>query len=456
MTDTPEMDRKVFLTIVKEYIVPLFSAQSAVDCEDATKTGKPLRKGHEMASLGRNDQLRLYPGKNASYRAVIQRSQYFDRANDVQTARTFLSVLSEVHCRMRIVDVRDPQVQDALKAAVRRSVARHLARQSTATAEDAGRLEELLVNIIDTLSSWSEQTYEGGRIRASIGVEKSSARNAVPIMDVLKAEDLAKVMSNGFDTVLVADWEGQLVRHEELDQPTQEEMLKGKFMAPARLSSLAKWSSSGARVVVALNRNGEISLFQKGVMVFAKRLGNWHRFAHEPVLHRMQSEAKIGNEELKRAVYLTALDVSFARTGGCLAVVNRHSQTRINRDRIVSNKEKFQTEPRRQRLKAKCLKQVFSGRFQSQDRRLRQEVLAIDGATVLDNLGRPLAAGSIVKVKAGSKGGGGRSAAAVTLGKYGLAIKISADGGIIGYAPDGKGRSKEIFRVSKEADHDRT
>ena len=70
--------------------------------------------------------------------------------------------------------------------------------------------------------------------------------------------------------------------------------------------------------------------------------------------------------------------------------------------------------------------------FQSLDRRLRQELLAMDGAVVLSHTGDVLTAGAIVNVPGGSTGGG-RRAAAKRLSKLGLGIKISADGPIIGF-----------------------
>jgi hypothetical protein len=70
--------------------------------------------------------------------------------------------------------------------------------------------------------------------------------------------------------------------------------------------------------------------------------------------------------------------------------------------------------------------------FQQLDRRLRQEVLAIDGATLLDHHGRILAAGAILQIEGGSTGGG-RLSAAKALAKLGLGIKVSQDGGILGF-----------------------
>ena len=71
---------------------------------------------------------------------------------------------------------------------------------------------------------------------------------------------------------------------------------------------------------------------------------------------------------------------------------------------------------------------MVNDRFQNLDRRLRQELLALDGAMVLDHLVHS-SRRAIVSVPAGSEGGG-RTAAAKKGSSLGLAIKISEDGGI--------------------------
>ena len=70
--------------------------------------------------------------------------------------------------------------------------------------------------------------------------------------------------------------------------------------------------------------------------------------------------------------------------------------------------------------------------FQDLDRRIRQELLALDVATPLDHNGQVLAVGTILKIQGGSAGGG-RLAAAQESGKLGLGITISQDGGILGF-----------------------
>lgn len=92
---------------------------------------------------------------------------------------------------------------------------------------------------------------------------------------------------------------------------------------------------------------------------------------------------------------------------------------------------------------------VVNGRkFHKLDRTLRQELVAIDGATVINHEGEVLAVGAIPMIDGGSTGGG-RTAAAKTLGRFGLGIKISQDGGITAYRlGTGKPGGKQVaFKV---------
>jgi hypothetical protein len=67
----------------------------------------------------------------------------------------------------------------------------------------------------------------------------------------------------------------------------------------------------------------------------------------------------------------------------------------------------------------------------------------IDGAILLDDKGTVITAGAIVRVPGGSDGGG-RKAAAKALSRLGLAVKISADGGITAFTDKGTKRDPEI------------
>src|SRR3989304_3582257 len=74
--------------------------------------------------------------------------------------------------------------------------------------------------------------------------------------------------------------------------------------------------------------------------------------------------------------------VSFARTGGCIAVLTREEGKSIKKfvtpDDLIAPAQKTRT---------KLLAAAVNKPFHSLDRRFRQELLAMDGATVLTHKG---------------------------------------------------------------------
>ena len=66
-------------------------------------------------------------------------------------------------------------------------------------------------------------------------------------------------------------------------------------------------------------------------------------------------------------------------------------------------------------------------------RKLRAELLSIDGATLIFDDGNVFAVGAILKVPGGSTSGG-RKAAAMTLAEHGIGIKVSNDGHITAWS----------------------
>ena len=61
------------------------------------------------------------------------------------------------------------------------------------------------------------------------------------------------------------------------------------------------------------------------------------------------------------------------------------------------------------------------------DRKLRNELIALDGACIIDQTGRVISFGAIIRNEKGSSEGG-RGAAAKSLSQFGMAVKISTDG----------------------------
>ncbi len=164
-------------------------------------------------------------------------------------------------------------------------------------------------------------------------------------------------------------------------------------------------------------------MFTRNKLLFAKRRGEWHYYPSDTHIKQMRPPQ---NKELRKAIYQSCLDISYSRTGGCIIVIRSGSMSKIND--YVNDKDRLDVKDLS--IKSMALTaMVGDTRFKDLDRRLRQELLALDGAMVLNHKGKVLAVGAIISVSSGSDGGG-RTAAAKRGSELGLGIKISEDGAI--------------------------
>jgi hypothetical protein len=233
-------------------------------------------------------------------------------------------------------------------------------------------------------------------------------------------ESFSAVLTNGFDTILKCNFRGAIVGHDTLKSPE----IVPQY-APYRLGAIAHWATDD-RLALVLNRAGEILVFHKKQLRFVRRAGRWHFLTHKPVISQMGRSI---SNDVRTAVYSTCLDASFARTGACIGVViSKYANTWQN---IAVSQKDYLSPPRS--TKARVMSTIVCGqKFQDLGRQLRQELVAIDGATLIDHKGSILAVGAILKIEGGSDGGG-RLAAAKELSKLGMGIKVSQDGSIVGY-----------------------
>jgi hypothetical protein len=357
------------------------------------------------------NRLAVKPSRGAGYRLIIDRSQAFSNQEHDLTVQFMEELAAVVALDAGVYE------QELIRVIPRRVVARHLGADSGA-----------LLDILENLETWSSQTYEGQRIVACIGLAPDPAESGV---DVARLWNRAygPVLTNGYDTILVVGSDGAIAGEEELASeqvsPT----------APYRLRQACCWAV-GERVSLVLNQQGEILAFKDQSLQFARRAGKWVHYVHDNYIDRMYPPK---DPALRAAIHESCLDVSFARSGGCIAVVNwgdmdRVSPEYVDSEDLLSNGKRY---------KNRLLSVVIAGRaFQDIDRRVRLELLSLDGAIVLDRYGRVISVGTIIDVPAGSEGGGGRTAAARRLSEIGLAVKVSQDGRVSAY----RGRN-EVFRV---------
>lgn len=396
------VDRDLLRNLATEHLAPLLSGAS-IDPGFAASTAREKR----VACI--NPQtIRFKPLRADDYRLTLSRKQAFafPRPPEQRVVEAFIDELEAMGNA-----IEGSYRQELLASFQRRVIARAV------TENDTRR--RTLLSAIDELQRLAARLYEGQPVVAGIGIDPTLTGDATLGMTYLCRSDFGLVLSNGFDTLLQFDNAGLFAGHATLSADA------AISFSPYRLAPIATWAIDG-RLALSLNRLGEILIFQNQQLTFARRSGAWHFLTHESAISQIRVPQA---RPVRQAVYESCLDASFARTGACLGIVTS-PHLGAWRDKVA---KEDRLELPTASHKARALAASVSGRpFQDLDRRVRQELLAIDGATVLDYKGRVLAVGAIVEINAGSSGGG-RLAAARSLGQLGLGIKISQDGGILGF-----------------------
>lgn len=279
----------------------------------------------------------------------------------------------------------------------------------------------------------STRTYEGSRIAVNACVDFGDARQGQSLVDFLD-EPWAAVLGSGIASAIVVGQTGSAVELLQLRAVNSADV-----RAPEPFAQLASWTDANAdRVALAATRSGEVYLFIGGEAAFVRRNSRWRGLPMDMLLTIgwMADKRKLP-PDTKRAVLLALLDASAAHHGACIGVVTPNHVAETAVANLVAHGERWDNANNPRKLV------VHANNLADLSRRHRLELLSMDGATLLDRNGRILAAGAILEVEAGSTGGG-RTAAAKMLGRYGVGIKVSQDGPVVAYSGD---NDDEIFRM---------
>ena len=400
------MEEALLREIARDHLLPLFSGASLED--DVIQSSAR----EKLVSFIEPQVIAFKVNKNDEYRLKFRRNQPFAGANDPARERQVIDAFVSIVAQM------EEQLAGPLKDDLLSTFQRKVVAEAVSDQQQKGVLE-----IVDQMAQWANRLYEGAPIASAIGISPDDGGATDIDLATFGRNDFGAVLSNGFDTLLEFDNELGFVGHHVLSHGAQ----KARY-CPWRNIAIADWTEVlSRRIALVLNRLGEILVFRGGQLLFARRSGQWHFLTHDPILRQM---AVPQNQNIRKAVYETALDASFARTGACLGVVRSDAMAKYRKVVVVDDQLSKVSS-----AKSRALSEIVNGRkFHDLDRTLRQELVAIDGATVIDHEGAVLAVGAILKIEGGSTGGG-RMAAAKQLGKLGLGVKISQDGGISGFRP---------------------
>lgn len=455
------MEKVEFYRVVEKLILPLFTG-SYIDGEENSTS-----RDSEVAYGKKNSILLIKPSKLDEYRLILKRGQPFQMFE----INLLKSILDEI-IKISELEIEDESYIAVLQEnAIERSMCQSICEEDTIP---------IMFGIINEIEKWAARTYEGNKVEIGIiintSVDISEKEDAIRY-DEIMSRDFFALLSDGKDSYIEFDKKGYLLGYVETSKVKRETSI-----APFEFEMAAKCCNE-RKIGIALTKSGDLLIFKNRKLLFAKRSGSWNIYSHEEVIQLLSYRGNYSLKDVRRSIYYTALDTSFAYEGGCIVYLNKEDTERalnhINAHDIID--EKYFEIKKRQMLdeagklynfvnlssveatynvpfwrflqEQKCtksiaLRKMIDGKpFHELSRKLRLELVGMDGATVIDSDGYIIAAGAILKIEAGSEGGG-RLAAATTLSKYGIAIKISQDGVMKAFCPDKKsGKCKILFTV---------
>lgn len=396
-----------FVSVIADYILPLFpGATLNVGIKSKSSTARKLCSiQHGSTSIALRQEIEEAP-------VLIERAQIFS-SEDSEIISIFINQWNKFTLNKKLsVFYQNTIAEKCLEYAILHRVA-----QGHSCA---------LNHLFTIINYWQNRTYEGNKVAFSLKISrddlKLNSKEALVPKDNLYQEDFFASISNGLNDCVLFDSNLNIVSHNDLSVNVANELF-----TPCRLAGLCEASDNA--IVLALTRTNEILIFADKFLSFAKRNGKWTKYNHDTTIKQLAGGTrKTIPTEVRKNMYLSALDVSFTKTGGLIACIDKKNvaeATALFRDDLICNV------PKKGR-KAVYNQLVAGKKFQDLSRTLRMELLAIDGAMIIDSDGNILAIGSIVKLDGGSSSGG-RKAATVALSKYGTAIKISNDSYIEGY-----------------------
>ena len=411
------MDEGLLREIATTYLVPLFSGTSL--------KSKALKSTSREGLVSFLDPLSIaFKAKRSdNYRLVLTRRQSF-----ASTAQAVVPEFQVVKAFAEIIGDMAEALESQMKSDLLSTFQRRVVAQAVGISGD----KQIILSGIDQLTGWGSRLYEGAPVSVAIGFRNTQQEGDVISLNQIAENDFGAVLGNGYDTLLEFNFSGQLLRHRALRSRT-----KLPSFCPVRQASIADWTTKNwRRVALTLNRLSEILVIRNQELLFTRRSGKWHFLTHAPVISQM---AVPKDRLIRTAIYETCLDASFSRTGACIGVVDHAHQSKWHK--LVDDADRLNGGGS---VKARAISKMVGGKnFHKLDRRLRQELSAIDGATVLSHTGEVLAVGAILNIRGGSTGGG-RLAAAKALSRMGLGIKVSQDGEITGFR---NSKTGPAFRV---------
>ncbi len=452
------MTKSEFYDLVNNMIIPLFTGSYVAGELESSQ------RDLEVA-LGKCNSILLKPSKMDDYRVILKRGQAF-KVSEVNLIKLILKEIDEIS-KFGITD--ETYYRKLCNLAIEKALIESITESASST----------VLGIVHSMEKWANRTYEGQTVDLGVIVNlatNSDEVNKVCYSDVL-SKDFSALFTDGISSFIEFDSKGYMLGYVSAKQTKSVATISPyKFEKASRICN-------DKRIGIILTQKGDILIFYAHQLVFAKRNGNWCVYSHEEIIRLLQNNVSYAAKQIRKSIYTTALDCSFAYNGACIVYINKDNTlealNHIDPADIISEEhfnmkkqieleeagklynlgnaqgiiEKFSVGYEDFLNNNKCIKsitlrKIIAGKKLFElDRKFIEEMTAVDGATIVDYDGTIIAVGAIVKIGAGSQGGG-RLAATQTMAKYGVAIKVSQDGIMAGYTYDKKKNDvKQIFYV---------
>lgn len=296
--------------------------------------------------------------------------------------------------------------------------------------EREGIAEKTLYGILSQIEVWATKTYEGQKKTFGIVLctdQFPSDGDTFDYVEFLKS-DYSATINDGIYSAVELYADGSFKEHLNINTPCQDRLPS----IPYPFSNFAKLCEKN-KIGVLLTSSSDILIINNSKLCYTRHNGNWLRCMADKIIDQIEKEVDLESREQAEVIYQAVVDVSYSRGGACIGIVNTNDLPPDLNDMVkaglLSNEQLTG--------KLLALKTMISTKngsnlqpksFYELDRALRRELLELDGAMVLSSNGTIHVIGTIIKLAGSGSDGGGRTAAAMQLSEYGLAIKVSQDG----------------------------
>lgn len=311
--------------------------------------------------------------------------------------------------------------------------------------------------LFSKLETWSVKTYEGKKVTLGFIIDpnankksKSEYENWIDFLD----DDSSAVFTDCIHSVIELDTSCNFINYRSIS--TKSNISSGKLSnrIPLRFTQVIQKYVTGKKFGIFLLNNGDIILARNQSVCFVKRNLQWLNLSYDAFAGALEAFiSSFSNAENRQSVcdlieniFASVLDVSFSHAGGIISIVgdswpgsasNASNSISVlhpcddflnDYNAITLSSEEKESEERKRIQKRTILTRLTNKKhFSEIDRKLRSELIALDGACILNCRGEVISFGAIIQNDSGSTGGG-RGAAAKKLSQYGMAVKISTDG----------------------------